>query len=158
MGQTSRVGDVTLNDTAGSTGIRADFSSTSLTINSPSTFDTASAITVDTTGRQIYNGAVTLGSNLTFNSIFPAAITTSSSTQAAGIYFAQSLTPTASDLSLKVTATQSAITFGGDVGSATSRFSTLSAAGRYIIVGGGISGVVVANTLTEDPNIRVIVL
>ena len=28
----------------------------------------------------------------------------------------------------------------------------------YIIVGGGISGVVVANTLTEDPNIRVIVL
>ena len=59
--QGTLLGDVTISGGAGSsTAIRANFSSSKLTVNNPLSFDTAPAITVDTLGAQTYASSVTL--------------------------------------------------------------------------------------------------
>jgi len=134
VGQTTRLGDVTT-DAGGTTIIRANFNSTRLTVNDPATFDTAAAITVDTTGSQFYNSSVTLGTNLTFNSTL-AAVFNATASPAEGISFAQGLS--AGGRTVTITAPGSTISTGGDIGASNARLNSLSAAGRYMLVGGDI--------------------
>ncbi|MFZ5495707.1 MAG: beta strand repeat-containing protein [Verrucomicrobiota bacterium] len=127
-GQLSRLGDTTLNSV--STAIRANFSSTALTVNSPLVFDPPSAgtITVDTTGAQRYARTVTLGADLTFNSAADSLVE--------GITFQEELI--GADRAITATAPGGAITAVGDIGSESGRFAEVSFAGRNLVVGGDI--------------------
>ena len=134
VGQTSRIGDVTT-DAAGTTSIRANFNATRITLNDPVTFDTAPAITVDTTGAQLYAATATLGTNLTFNSTLSAVFSPATGNPE-GIRFAQGLS--AAGRIVTITAPQSTVSSGGDIGGVDARLQTLSAAGRYMVIGGDV--------------------
>jgi len=134
VGQTTRLGDVTT-DAAGTTIIRANFNATRLTVNDPVTFDTAPAITIDTTGAQLFAGTATLGTNLTFKSTLNAVFSPTAS-DPEGIRFAQGLS--APGRTVTITAPQATISTGGDIGAANARLNTISATGRYLVIGGSV--------------------
>jgi hypothetical protein len=134
VGQLSRLGDV-VTDAAGATAIRANFAATGLTLNDPATFTAAGALTIDTTGAQNYANAVTLNTDLTFNSTL-SAVFDASLPVPQGIRFAQGLV--AGGRTVTVTAPGSTISVGGDIGTQNARLTTLSASGRYMVVGGNI--------------------
>ena len=83
---------------------------------------------VDTTTTQSYNNSVTLGTNLTFTS------THSSTTD--GITFGQGISGAGRTLTL--TAPNATITSVGNLGSATGRFTSISAFGRNMILNGDV--------------------
>ncbi len=138
VGQTGRLGNVTVTGTgtASTAEIHANFSSDSLIINNPLTLESASGLTIDTTGAQVYASTVTTqGTDLTFNSALDAVFSTTA-TSPDGISFAQGLS--ASGRTVTITAPTATIRAGGNLGTSDARLSSLTATGRYMVVGGDI--------------------
>jgi hypothetical protein len=136
-----RLGDVTINGSStdgSSTAIRANFSAASITVNNPLTFDIAPSITVDTTDSQNYTSSVTLGTDLTFNSTLAATFPSTGTATPEGINFAQGIDVTGTGLTLTVTAPGSTLSVGGDLSDENTRFDSISAAGRYMVMGGNV--------------------
>ena len=127
VGQTSRLGDVTT-DLGGTTTVNANFRATRITFNDAATFATAPALVIDTTTTQSYNNAVTLNTNLTFTSTHSSTID--------GITFGQGISGAGRTLAL--TAPNATITSVGNLGSATGRFTSISALGRNMILNGDV--------------------
>ncbi len=131
VGQTSRVGDVTTN-AGGTTTVRANFSATRIAFNDAVTIESLSAspITINTTGTQVYAGPtpVQLNTNLTFSS---AASSTTD-----GIRFNQGVL--GAGRTLQLDAPGATVVSVGDMGASTGRFTSITANARNMAVGADI--------------------